>query len=212
MLISHRHKFIFIHIYKNAGSSITFALRPFAETGWRFRMWKKLRCLGWDLRTFSPQPLPAHIMAGAAYRELGSRVWEDYFTFAFVRNPWEWQVSLYRYMLSQPSHRQHHVVKQLGSFSAYLQWRCGDPSHVVLQRSFIYEQESLLVKFVGRYESIETDFRAICGKVGISTELPKINVSNTDPYQQYYDRESKELVAKTYQEDLDTFGYVFDEP
>ncbi len=38
MLISHSHKFIFIHVYKVAGTSITKALAQYAENGETYGM------------------------------------------------------------------------------------------------------------------------------------------------------------------------------
>ena len=61
MLISHPNKFIFIHLYNNAGSSVTQALRPYAERGWKFGVWRSALRLGVNLRALAPQPLPAHV-------------------------------------------------------------------------------------------------------------------------------------------------------
>ena len=61
MLISEKYNFIFVHIYKNAGTSITHALRPFALSQWQWRARQGLEILG----------IP---MVG---ERLNVRMWED---------------------------------------------------------------------------------------------------------------------------------------
>jgi hypothetical protein len=71
------------------------------------------------------------------------------------------------------------------------------------------ESGSLLVDFVGRFESLETDFKTICDKVGITANLPHINKSDRTAYQDYYDAETRDLTARLYAEDIERFGYTF---
>ena len=54
---------------------------------------------------------------------LPRRVYEDFFKFAFVRNPWDWQVSLYHYMLQRREHFQHDLIKSIENFDDYIEWR-----------------------------------------------------------------------------------------
>jgi hypothetical protein len=61
MLLSEKHRFIFIHIYKNAGTSITQALLPFAIAPWKDRLYRNLqRRLG----IVHPPAHPAHRYSG----------------------------------------------------------------------------------------------------------------------------------------------------
>ena len=41
--------------------------------------------------------------------------------------------------------------------------------------------------------------------------LPHKHKSNRKPYQEYYDEESKALVEELFKEDIETFGYKFEE-
>src|SRR4026209_3030482 len=81
MLISHRHRFIFIHVPKTGGSSVTAALRPFCEPE--------------TLETARQRGLKVHSTARDVIRAFGRDVWESYFTFALERNPWDKCLSLY---------------------------------------------------------------------------------------------------------------------
>lgn len=205
MLISRKHNFIFIHIYKNAGSSITSSLLPFAQEN---SDQISVNTPAADTKPFNPQPYHIHVSASDLIANMGGEEFAKYFSFAIVRNPWDWQVSLYSFMRKFKNHRQHAMALKFKSFKEYLRWRCTE--EVRFQKDFIVdEQGKVLVDFVGRFERLETDFKEICSKIGISTELQKINVSNEFPYQSFYDDESIELVAKTFKPDIDLFNYTF---
>ncbi len=207
MLISKKHNFMFIHIYKNAGTSITAALKPFALNRWEWVINRALKKLKISTR-FDPQPFSDHVKASEIINAIGRESFNSFFSFAIVRNSWDWQVSLYKFMLKTTNHPQHDLVKNLGSFDEYIRWRC--ENEVIFQKDFIYSNDGeLLVDFVGRFENLDADFEKICSCIGISTTLPKLNVSNTKPYQQYYTDETKKLVRQTFSPDIALFGYDF---
>ena len=206
MLVSHKKKFIFVHIYKNAGTSIENALQAYAAS----KLWRGVYHISNNLGiSKSPiKPCDQHAKADEIRAIVGDEVYSDYFSFAFVRNPWDWQVSLYKYSLKKEDHFQHDFIQSLGSFDAYIEWRCNN--EVELQKNFILaDSGESLVDFIGRFENLEDDFSKICSQLNISAKLPRLKVSNTVPYQNYYSEFSKKLVAETYAEDIDRFRYEF---
>lgn len=206
MLISQKKKFIFIHIYKNAGTSVRAALLPFAATPWQRAMDRALRTLG--ISRWRPQPYPGHIRASELI-ELNGRKWFDsFFSFAIVRNPWDWQVSLYTFMLKTTDHPQHDLIRRLGGFDPYIKWRIAE--EIRFQKDFVYSKEGeLLVDFIGKFENLDADFQTVCSRIGISASLPKLNVSNTKPYRRYYTDETRELVRQAFAPDISAFNYEF---
>lgn len=210
MLLSHKHKFLFIHIYKNAGTSITTALLPFAVYNAAhlaaFRLTDRFKWrLPWVL---NPRPLKVHISAQRIVEQMGREKFGEYFSFAIVRNPWDWQVSLYTYMLKKPDHHQHQLVKQLGSFEEYVEWRCRE--EVRFQKDFVFSQAGeQLVSFVGKFENLDADFATICERIGIQTSLPRLNTSKTRPYQEYYNARTIEMIRRTFAPDIECFEYDF---
>ena len=206
MLISHKNKFIFVHIYKNAGTSIENALQVYAAN----KFWRGVYHISHNLRIGKNpiKPCEQHAKAPEIKACVGEDIYSNYFSFAFVRNPWDWQVSLYKYSLKKEGHFQHALIKSLGSFDSYIEWRCNN--EVELQKSFILSDSGeSLVNFIGRFENLENDFDKVCSYLNISAKLPRLKVSNTVPYRNYYSDFSKKLVAETYVEDIDTFKYTF---
>lgn len=97
-LISESHNFIFIHIPKNAGSSIRKALNKYA-------------------RPF----LYEHEKAESIKCHIGTKFY-DYFRFAVIRNPWARLASMYNYLLNIGSNQ----VKNK-TFKDYLRINCENP-------------------------------------------------------------------------------------
>ena len=218
MLLSRRHKLIFIHIYKNAGTSIQTALMPFAESRLQ-RMVSGSRILPWRIRAFlentiitpclNPQPYPMHIKARELVKIIGRKAFESYFSFAIVRNPWDWQVSLYSFMLKDDTHPQRQLAQAFRGFDDYIRWRCAEEAR--FQNEWVCAEDGeRLVKFIGRYERLDDDFRTICTRIGVDATLPVMNVSRTKPYQSYYTDETRELVRRTFAPDIEMFGYEFE--
>lgn len=207
MLISKKLNLIFVHIYKNAGTSITRALLPLMVNRGMWLTYRLSRRIGVKLNS-DPMPFSMHIKANEIIDLIGCDEYEKYFSFAIVRNPWDWQVSLYNYMLRNVSHPQYVLVKNMGTFDNYIKWRCKE--EVRLQKDFVYSEDGrLLVNYVGRYENLETDFAYVCSHAGVSVSLPRLNVSNNRPYRQFYTDETVELVRNAFSSDISTFGYDF---
>jgi len=199
MLVSDSKEFIFIHVYKTGGKSIRTALRPYRD---------RPSLLQRALQKLNLITLPTHASA-LEVREKWPRKWSAYFTFAFVRNPWSWQVSLYHYMSQQSSHKQHDVVTCFNSFEQYLDWRID--GHVHLQQEYLTDESgTLLVDYVGRLETMREDFQTICERIGVEANLPHKNKSSHDDYRNYYNDRTRDLVAQHYTADIDRFGYSFD--
>ncbi|MGF1567122.1 MAG: sulfotransferase family 2 domain-containing protein [Nodosilinea sp.] len=208
MLISYSHKFIFIHVCKNAGTSIKAALLPYTNNRYQALARKILRRTA-GISIFNHQLLDGHATAEEIIHKIGKREFEKYFSFGIVRNPWDWQVSLYNYTQKFDQHPHHKLIKELGSFDNYIHYRCGGRGK--LQRDFLFSQEGeKLVDFVGKYENLSEDFGLICKSIKVSVDLPYLNVSKEKPYQEYYNSKTRELVCKTFSEDIEAFGYSFD--
>ena len=205
MIYSKSKNFIFIHIYKNAGTSIKDALKLYNDT------YSKRRSLDGALgklgisSKFAP---PWHGTAREIKNYVGGSIWDSAYTFAVIRNPWDWQVSLYTYMLKCKTHHQHRFISKIKSFDEYISWRCQE--NFCSQSCFLTgDSGNIIVNDVFRFESINSDIQRLESHIGCNIHWKKLNQSRSDSYRQYYSSESREMVGKFFREDIDRFGYEF---
>lgn len=208
MLISHKHKFIFIHIYKTGGSSISNALMPYCRPKILAFAHEYLSQI--KINFLKPFPYEGHITAHKLVNKIGEKRFSEYFSFSFVRNPWDWQVSLYHFMLSREKHPSHNMIKKMGSFENYLKWRM--EGGMRSQKSLISDEKgAILVDYVGRFENLHSDYHTACEKIGIKPKkLPHKKYLKKKPYQEYYTPKLRDMVASINKEDIDFFEYEFD--
>lgn len=218
MLISYRNKFIFIHNYKVAGSSIKLALAKYALNSPTKYHWINQVCEPFQLgrtvnyyaanKISSIKNIPFHGTARKIKSMVGEERWNNYFTFGFVRNPWDWEVSIYHYILLRPKHFQYATVKSLGNFDNYIRWRLDKNKHT--QVSFFCDDDgNLIVDYIAKYESLEKEFDTICNVLNIKASLPHINKSNHKNYRSYYSKETQQLVEQLHKKDIEQFNYQF---
>ena len=105
---------------------------------------------------------------------MDDRLFDRFFKFGFVRNPWDWQVSLYHFIRQRASHPQHDLVLAMGGFPEFLKWRVESFSPENLQNTFLADAEGrLLVDFIGRFETLREDFLHLMEHLGKSVNAKK---------------------------------------
>ena len=218
MLISHSHRFIFIHVGKTGGMSMRKTLGPFCEEPERFKMRRPPKEIDGKPNRMRGvwETLLLHAKAKDGQKELPREVFEGYFKFAFVRNPWDLQVSMYHFVLREPTAPRHNAVKACGTFDRFVEWVAATPDPyprgiTKLQRDMLTDKDgNLLVDFVGRYESLNEDFARVCRRLGLTLDLPHLNRSSHSDYRSYYNERTKAIVDECFRADIELFGYAFD--
>ncbi len=216
-VVSHSHEFIFIHNIKVAGNSVRDALKECAETSYFssiiLSLWRWIDINQLNETHFFPdrwKVFPKHLKARDLKRMLSPRVYDNFFKFIFVRNPWDWQVSLYHYILEHPLHPQHEMFKSMKDFEEYIQWRVNH-NKVRCQKDCVTDEDgNLIVDFVGKYEELAEDFQHVCMLLGVEARLPHLNRSAHRNYKTYYSDKMIEITTAGFQEDIEFFGYTFD--
>ncbi len=162
--------------------------------------------LEWDYRRIR---FPEHITADRLRRQLPTDIFDSYFKFAFVRNPWDWVVSQYHYLLSTPSHRHHRRVCAMSGLEEYIEFEIARNRRS--QGEFLIDEDGvILVDYIGRFENLSRDFAAVCDRLHVSAELPRINTTVHEDYRSYFSYSSRERVAKHWREDIELFSYNFE--
>lgn len=208
MLLSRRHGYLYVHVYKVAGQSVKLALRreeyrhlPLLRT--------PLAHLVESPMAYTFRPLGPHASARELRDWLGEEEFASLFKFTFVRNPWDWQVSLYHFIQQNKLNHQRRLVQGMRDFDEYIEWRVNEDPHT--QSEYLCDRHGeLLVDFVGRYEQLKEDFDAVCRRLGLDLELPHVNATKHRDFRTYYSDRSRKLVQEAFAEDIERFGYTFD--
>ena len=90
MLVSHEHRFAFVHVPKTGGCSISQALQPYGDRVMRFWMNRWLDRIGIHVNHYAPPEMKRfrlHTPADTLRRQLPADDFARLFKFAFVRNP-----------------------------------------------------------------------------------------------------------------------------
>jgi hypothetical protein len=208
MQLSRSHRFIFVHIFKTAGTSIRSVLDPYVRSP-ALQLWDRFRArLGSPVSEPYPQLSP-HARALEIRDAVPPDVFASFFKFAFVRNPWDWQVSWYHYILQNRDHHEHTAVTRLGNFADFLRWRIDHP--VWNQKDFVTDEAGEeIVDFVGRFESIRSDFAHVCAATDIQPRLPHLNRSRHEDYRSYYSDRAYGMLEEYSKADIEYFGYRFE--
>ena len=209
MIISHKHKFVYIAPYKCASSTIRKVLAPVADINSnRFDADPDSFYHGkWHI---GPRELKDHF-ADKKWN------WDEYFKFTFVRNPWDRFVSLFNYEKKVVHKKEKYGIDHLGyekfkkntehgDFSLWLR----DAGTMLISNFLSDDSGNLMMDFIGKTENLQQDFDTVCGKIGIKRKkLLHINKTNHKHYTEYYDEETKQIVAKKYAKDIEYFNYEF---
>ena len=230
MIISHRHKFIFLKTKKTAGTSVEIALSQFCgdddvitrifsddeavrrALGFRGPQNLALPRSQWRLadrtRVLLGLPAPSfanHSPARLARQAAGADAWRGYFKFCFERNPYDKAISRYYWSTRKLAKRP--------PIAAYL----ASERRSQISNWWIYtEQDQIAVDFVGRYENLAGDLREALRRIGIAAEptLPHTKSRVREDrrhYSQLLDARARGLVSEICARELAQFGYAWEE-
>jgi chondroitin 4-sulfotransferase 11 len=174
------HKFIFVHIPRTGGTSIELQL------GNKIPKEEK------------------HKSLFALEKEVDT---SQCFKFSFVRNPWDITISKY----FTPFYCE---INQLADKSLLYFLENYFPAPGEVGDLFHEYFDPCKMDFIGRYENREKDLEFISNKINLKLD-PKFSAKEMQKakskkhYTEYYDNETREIVAQKYAKDIEHFGYKF---
>jgi hypothetical protein len=186
MLISHKHKFVTIDIPKTGTTSVNNALQCIIEE-----------------HDFTVEMSQKASMRHGTYDQCIKKFpsCKNYLAFAFVRNPWDRLVSYWFFK----KYKAGNPIPKDAPLNDFL-LNIAEPDQYSYIKGFGNNS------FIGKFENLQQDFNTICDKIGIpKQELPHTNKTKHKHYTEYYDEETREIVAEKYAKDIEYFGYEFGE-
>ena len=213
-MISRTKHFLFIHVPKTGGNSVSTALQTYTDI--QFVVANSPKGFGQSENFWPIDPIYGsikHFSVDKWSELLGKRI-SDYFLFATVRNPIDRAISLYFFMKQAINHKQISWLEDnsddardrfsKSEFCKFL--LSGVPS----QMSFLNSSAELDIHLM-RYERLVDDFAAVCCQLGLNhTSLPVINASRRPPLKHLLDAGTKKLLVEVFEDDFRSFGYAYE--
>lgn len=210
MILSTRYRFIFIHINRTGGSSISETLRPYGIQPTR-TPWTRFLTRYGLIRDIEQSNFPPHLFARDIEKKLSPPVFEAYLSAAFVRNPYSWLVALYNAIQKSEGHRHQRRVAGMSGFPEFVEWEIRRNKRFISR--YVTDAEGrLMVDFIGRFENLHVDFDRLRRAIGLDPiELPHAQTRRPHAdYRTYYTDAIREKVARHWKTDIESFGYDFD--
>jgi len=108
----------------------------------------------------------------------------DYYVNCLCKNPNEWY--------QKTNIQSHHLIKSYWHNESQVKWFCGNMPNLII-----------------KIENVNTDFIQIQDMFNCYKPLHNLNTTDHPDYKSYYSDNTKELVSKYFNDDLDIFKYTF---
>lgn len=229
MIISHKHKFIFIKLRKTAGTSLEIALSSICEKddiitpiskedeaaranlGFRgpqnfFVSKRHYKPIDWKNLILSGQRAMFynHIPAGEIKDHIPKKIWDTYYKYCFERNPWDKVISHYY-------HRS-----RAGKYDNIMEYLLQDTGDSIRGYDMYADDNKLLVDKIYRYEEMDSALRELSDTLGLKNnlQLPEHRAKShfrldKRPYREILTEEEAELIAKKYAREIKLMNYTY---
>ena len=232
MIISHKHKFIFMKTRKTAGTSIQTALTDICGPDDIISSDVDTVGRNEDKACWDGHPHP-HLWD--VRKLVGEEVFNSSFKFAFVRNPFDVTVSRFYWNINGKGQKGYDLTKE--GFNRWIdEYTSSSIFHkaeyyainmaypFLFSENFVSNNHSMIdydlrgrsfdLDYVGRYENLVEDFDEICnvlnlGKINLPNK--KTGMRDKESYKKMYTEDSIAKVSKSFSVDLDLLGYGFNQ-
>lgn len=223
VIISHKHKFIFIKTRKTAGTSIEIALSEYLgkediitpitpedeqirkNHGFRgpqnyelpFSQYNPKDWLRFLLKK-KRKAFYNHIPADLVRKYTEKSVWNNYFKFSVVRNPWDYLISLYFFM------KKMNAIGDI-SFSEFVYSKRYPKNYDLLTID-----DNNVMDFTCKYENLNEDLKYATRMIGLpNLELPraKAGIRKSKDRENIYNKNTANFVSKFFHKDIKMFNY-----
>ncbi len=240
MLVSHRKHFIYTKTVKTAGTSVESWFEPYCmpEGEWQASHWRdqydsEAGIIGFRGKGRGDQTWFNHMPAARIKELLGEQIWNDYYKFTTVRNPFDKLVSGFamyekkretysltrrlRNCCNRALNRGRPIDRTTGSsrIERFQSWI--KKGGMIIDRDKYMIDDTVCMDFFIRFESLREDMQRVSEHLGIpfdAAQMPgfKTGIRKHDfRVSDYYDAETEAIVRDHYQWEIDNFGYQMPE-
>ena len=213
LIISKHHKYIFFHIPKNAGVSVSRALSSQEKSlqvkrisSFFFRKVFNTRDNFYiSIKEKKFFFFKSHIPCYEFFKFFTEKKFDNFLKFALITNPWDRMVSRYFYSKKINSKFKNYTFKE------FLNYDLEKNMHVINQFKFCTDTTGkfCLDKII-KFENLNNDFNDITKKFFNKKDmLIHLNRSSHQNYREYYDKDTKDKIYKFCKDDIEFFDYEF---
>ncbi len=218
VLVSFQKEFIYTKTNKTAGTSVEIFFEPYClppegyeESHFRPETVTDFGVVGHRGPNMPSETIWYNHMPAARIRDyLGGEVWNQFFKFCVVRNPFDKLVSMYFFHRSRegdpPTDRDFAAIRR-----DFLIWLKGGPFRGDRDRYLI--DGAVCVDYFIRFEALLEGLAEVCRRLGLerpASELQRFKAQSRQSdrhFSEFYDREAQAIVAEVYAFELERFGY-----
>lgn len=193
-------KFIFVHIPKCGGTSISYCMSKDNKEFYKYNSFRH-NTLEQDIEHCNNQKNSLNI--------------NNTFIFSSVRNPWDRIVSIYHFhrILKENEYPWVEFCKK-HSFLDFIKYSEENHKKMIVFTpyvKFLCQDEQLKSDYIIDFNNIQHDFKFISSLFNITNSLPKINKTDHKNYKFYYNSYSEEIIRNHFIKDIEFFKFTFED-
>lgn len=203
-------KVIFYRIPKNASTSV------YEHLGNCNYIKERESCINKnaDQKLYKGWYSPTHLKPCDFKKIIGANI-DRYYSFCIVRNPWDRVVSMYKFAQKYQLYKLYDLKENTSfiDFCKILEERCDDPYFIASNKQVEWANGEYAPKRIIRFENLQDEFCEMVKDLnlfGVEYNLPHENKTKHRHYSHYYNSETKKLINKVFEEDIDCFKYSFE--
>jgi len=162
---------------------------------------------GTSMHAFLPISTDGHSNLKFYYDKYGNL--DDYFKFAFVRNPYDRVASGVALYLNLGGITKNDKEKRdkINDYIAFNHNRFNEHSITKTQKSFVELYGNAAMDFIGKFENLKEDWAKVSEKIGVNPKLPCLNASGSE-WEGVLDQKSRHIIKENHRVDFETFDYL----
>ena len=154
------------------------------------------------------------------YKQVFGQDLSNFFTFTFVRNPWDRLYSAYKFLQKGGIniHDKNAFDMHLSEYNDFEDFVLNglnekillEITHFIPQFKFVCDENgTILVDYIAKFEDIENEILELNSLMKTKVKLEYHNVNIKKSYTENYSPEMIEVVKRIYKKDIDIFEYCF---
>lgn len=219
MLVSHLKKFIFIKSVKTASTSVEVYFERYcvADQNWvpQHHRDQSVSAAGIVGHRGPIKRERAefynHMPAVELQAKLSPTIWQNYFKFTIVRNPFDKIISAF-YHFEKSRHPEKYMGQTESDVTLFRRWVKSGVK--VLDKHIYLVDNAESLDFYIRYENLLDGIQQVCESINVPFQpehLPKFKNQFRDrsfAIADFYDQQTHDIIAKNYEFEIEMFSYV----